>query len=74
VSFLPDRLAAAEEALGLPAGELRRAGDDWITGVRQACAELGLTLRDGVPDPRLDRLEDMVGEMRAVYQTAPGCW
>ncbi len=73
-SFLPGRAAAVEEGLGLPDGALARARDMWLSQTHAACEELGLRLRDGNPDPQLDRLEEMLGEMRSVYQTAPGRW
>jgi len=73
-SFLPPGPGAAEAALGLPDGALGRARDQWADAARTACAGLGLELRDGAPDPGLDRLGEMLDEMRCVYQTAPGSW
>jgi ring-1,2-phenylacetyl-CoA epoxidase subunit PaaC len=73
-SFLPGRTAAVEEGLRLPEGALARARDMWLSKTHAACEELGLRLHDGCPDPQLDRLEEMLGEMRSVYRTAPGRW
>jgi ring-1,2-phenylacetyl-CoA epoxidase subunit PaaC len=73
-SFLPDDPAATERALGLPPGVLEAARRDWADSVRQACGPLGLEARDGAADPAPDRLDDMFGEMRYVYATAPGSW
>lgn len=73
-SFLPESHGAAETALGLPDGALRQAREQWADATRGTCAGLGLDLRDGSPDPELDRLAEMLDEMRCVYQTAPGSW
>ena len=75
-SFLPPgpECAAAAAALGLSARALAEAGRRWSGDVRAALADLGLELRAGPADPGLDRLEDMLGEMRYVYRTAPGQW
>jgi phenylacetate-CoA oxygenase PaaI subunit len=70
----PDPVAAAEAELGLATGALIQAGTAWAAEVSRACGDLGLSLRDNDPDPQLDRLDDMLGEMRSVYQTAPGSW
>ena len=74
MSFLPGGGGAAEEGLGVPDGALGEARDEWLSATHVACGELGLSLREGTPDPRLDRLGEMLGEMRYVYQTAPGRW
>ncbi len=74
ISFLPERPDAVEAALGLPAEALHLARDGWLSATQAACGQLGLSLANGNPDPELDRLELMLGEMRCVYQTAPGRW
>jgi len=73
-SFLPEFPDAAAEALGLPGGALAQAQQEWISATCAACAELGIALGGGEPDPGLDRLDAMLDEMRYVYRTAPGRW
>ena len=73
-SFLPPDSRATESALGLAGGALEAARRDWAESVQQACGLLGLELRDGAADPAPDQLDAMLGEMRYVYQTAPGSW
>jgi ring-1,2-phenylacetyl-CoA epoxidase subunit PaaC len=65
---------ATEEALGVPVGSFAQATRSYTERLKGVVQSAGLHLPTGNGGEPRDALDEMLDEMRSVYQTAPGSW